>query len=65
MIVKYTDLATLKEDTVNAKRIVIEDNEGSTYRIQPDKFGGIEIIAEDGKMSIEPNVSNHITIKTL
>lgn len=64
MIVEYTDVATFKEDTIHAKRIVIQDNDGNRYRIQPDRFGGIEIIAEDGKMSIEPNVSNHITIKT-
>ena len=65
MIVYYTDIATLKEDTINAKRIVIQDNDGNRYRIHPDKFGGIEIMAEDGKVSIEPNVSNVITLKTL
>lgn len=65
MIVNYTDVATLKEDTINAKRIVIQDNDGNRYRIQTDKFGGIEIMAEDGRVSIEPNVSNVITVKTL
>lgn len=65
MIVKYTDSATLKEDTVFAKRIVIEDNDGNRYRISPDITGGFEVLAEDGKMSIEPNMSNVVTLKTL
>lgn len=65
MIVKYTDSATLKEDTVFAKRIVIEDNDGNRYRISLDITGGFEVLAEDGKMVIEPNMSNVVTLKTL
>lgn len=64
MIVNYTDQATLKEDTVFAKRIIIEDNDGNRYRIKPDKFGGIEIMAEDGKMTVNPHMANVIIVKT-
>lgn len=45
--------------------VVIEDKDGNRYRISQDRLGGIEIIAEDGRVAIEPTVSNHITIKTL
>ena len=65
MIVNYTDQATFKEDTIHAKRIIIEDNDGNRYRIRPHITGGIEVMAEDGKMTIEPNMSNVITLKTL
>lgn len=65
MIVNYTDSATLKEDTVFAKRIVIEDNDGNRYRVIADKFGGLEIMAEDGKMTVEPHMANVIIVKTI
>jgi hypothetical protein len=65
MIVEYTESATFEENTIHAKRIVIQDNDGNRYRIRPDITGGIEVMAEDGKMVIEPNMSNVVTLKTL
>ena len=35
------------------------------YEMRTDRFGGIDIIANDGKISIEPCMSNNITIKTV
>ena len=46
------------------RRIEITDGDGNLYEIRPDKFGGIEVIASDGSISIEPRVSNQIVIKT-
>jgi len=43
--------------------IRILDNEGNEYRITCNKFGGIEILSEDGSVAIEPIVSNHFVIK--
>ena len=45
-------------------RIEVTDSDGNRYEIRPDKFGGIEVMASDGSISIEPKVSNHIVIKT-
>ena len=45
--------------------IIVADSDENQYRISQDKFGGIEILAEDGPASIEPRVSNQLTIKTL
>ena len=44
--------------------VFVEDSKGNRYEIKQDKFGGIEIMASDS-LSIEPHVSNHITIKTI
>lgn len=41
------------------------DDDNNDYEIRADKFGGIDIIANNGKISIEPCMSNNITIKTL
>lgn len=41
------------------------DDDNNDYEIRADKFGGIDIIANDGKISIEPYMSNNITIKTV
>lgn len=41
------------------------DNDNNDYEIRADRFGGIDIIAVDGKISIEPCMSNNITIKTV
>ena len=47
------------------RRIEITDKDDNRYEIKPDKFGGIEVMASDGSISIEPHVSNQITIKTI
>jgi hypothetical protein len=47
------------------RRIEITDNDGNRYEIKPDKFGGIEVMASEGSIAIEPHVSNQITIKTI
>ena len=47
------------------RRIEITDNDDNRYEIKPDKFGGIEVQAADGRIVIEPHVSNEITIKTI
>ena len=46
-------------------RLEITDNDDNCYEIRPDNFGGLNIVAADGSMSIEPHVSNDITIKTI
>lgn len=46
------------------RRIEVTDSDGNWYEIRPAEFGGIEVIASDGSISIEPKVSNHIVIKT-
>ena len=47
------------------RRIEITDNDDNRYEIKPGKFGGIEVQAADGRIVIEPHVSNEITIKTI
>lgn len=56
--------ATRTETSIDLVRIIVEDSAGNQYRITQDKFGGIDILAEDGHIIIEPHVANHITIKT-
>jgi hypothetical protein len=46
-------------------RIEVIDDDDNRYEIKPDKFGGIEVQAADGRIAIEPHVSNEITIKTI
>lgn len=46
------------------QRIEVTDNDGNVYEIKPDKFGGIEIIANDGTITVNPRMSNHITVET-
>lgn len=48
----------------NNARIDITDEQGNVYEIRINKFGGIDIIATDGAIIIEPCVSNNINIKT-
>lgn len=48
-----------------AKKICIADKDGNVYRITDDIEHGLEIIAEDGRIHIEPHTSNHITILTI
>lgn len=55
---------TINEQHIEARYALLYDSEGNRYEIRQDKFGGIEVIVEDGSCSIEPHVSNHITIKT-
>lgn len=45
-------------------RIYITDSEGNEYELKPYKFGGIEILANDGTINIHPSVSNCIRIST-
>lgn len=47
------------------RHIEITDNDDNRYEIRPDKFGCIEVQAADGRIAIEPHVSNDITIKTI
>ena len=47
------------------QRLYVYDNNGNEYAITANRFGGIEICANDGKISIEPSVSNLIIIKTV
>lgn len=47
------------------KDVIIHDDKDNRYKLSIDKFGGIDIIALDGSLSIEPHVSNNVTIKTL
>lgn len=47
------------------RRIEITDSEDNRYEIRPAKFGGIEVIAVDGAVAVEPKVSNQIVIKTV
>ena len=47
------------------RRIEITDNDDNRYEIRADRFGGIEIMASDGSVSIEPRVSNQVVIKTI
>ncbi|HIJ15323.1 MAG TPA: hypothetical protein HA277_02865 [Methanosphaera sp.] len=61
---KYEDQET-KVTLENYQRLYVYDNNGNEYAIKADKFGGIEICANDGKISVEPSVSNVITIKTV
>ena len=61
---KYEDQET-KVTLENYQKLYVYDNNGNEYAIKADKFGGIEICANDGKISVEPSVSNIITIKTV
>ena len=47
------------------RRIEVSDKEGNWYEIRPDKFGGIEVMASDGPIIIEPKVSNQLVLKTV
>lgn len=46
------------------QRIEITDNDGNRYEIKPDNFGGIEILASDGSISVNPRMSNQIIVET-
>lgn len=61
---KHEDQET-KVTLENYQRLYVYDDNGNEYAIKADKFGGIEICANDGKISVEPSVSNVITIKTI
>lgn len=41
------------------------DEYNNDFELRPDRFGGMDVIANDGKISIEPCMSNNITIKTI
>ena len=64
--VKYNHEDQETEVTLNKyQRVYVYDNNGNEYAIKANKFGGIEICANDGKISVEPSVSNLIVIKTV
>ena len=65
MELKYTDKGYNNIEVSDTERIIVTDKYGNRYRIKADRFGGLEIMAEDGNISIEPNVSNLLTIKTI
>ena len=65
MELKYTDKEYKEVEISDVNRIIVTDKDGHRYRIKADRFGGLEVMAEDGKISIEPNVSNLFTIKTV
>ena len=65
MKIEYKDKEYKTKVVEDTNHVIVYDNEGNRYRIKADKFGGIEIMNEDGHTSIEPNVSNVVTIKTL
>lgn len=54
-----------KQQEVECKSIRVYDDNDHEYMIESDKFGGLDIIANDGSLAIEPYVSNNITIKTI
>lgn len=43
----------------------VYDEKDNEYVIELDKFGRLTISGSDGRLSIEPNVSNVITINTI
>lgn len=53
-----------EEKEIDQMYLLIYDNDGNEYRVSTDKFGGLEIIATDGHLLIQPHQSNHITIIT-
>ncbi len=52
------------DKVVEANSIYLYDGKDNQYRISLNKFGELEIQSTDGGLSVEPNVSNEITIKT-
>ena len=52
------------DKVIEANSIYLYDGEDNQYRISLNKFGELEIQSTDGGLSVEPNVSNEITIKT-
>lgn len=46
------------------QRIEVTDKDDNRYEIRPDKFGGIEILANDGSITVNPIMSNQIIVET-
>lgn len=44
--------------------IYVYDGRGNQYRIYLDNFGDLTVNSVDGKLAIEPNVTNEIVVKT-
>lgn len=61
---EYKDKEYKEIEIEKALRVEIEDRDGNRYRIVENVSGGIEIMAEDGKMAVEPHMANVIIIKT-
>ncbi len=49
----------------NINSLYVYDSNDNRYCISLNKFDGIAVRAEDGRLSIEPQVSNDIIIKTI
>lgn len=62
---EYTDKNYKTVEVNESSRIVLQDKDGNRYRVIADKFGGLEIMAEDGKMTVEPHMANVIIVKTI
>ena len=52
------------ENLIRTVRVYVFDGKGNQYRICLDQFGDLEVYASDGRIIIEPKVSNHIVIKS-
>lgn len=62
---EYTDKNYKTVEVDDASRVILQDKDGNRYRVIADKFGGLEIMAEDGKMTVEPHMANVIIVKTI
>ena len=64
MTIDYTGKDFGAEKDLEVRRVLVTDAQGCRYRIMENKFGGLEVMALDGGIAIEPSVSNLIYLKT-
>lgn len=62
---EYIDKNYKTVEVDESSRVILQDKDGNRYRVTADKFGGLEIMAEDGKLSVEPHMANVIIVKTI
>ena len=62
---EYTDKNYKTVEVDEVSRVILQDKDGNRYRVIADKFGGLEIMAEDGKLTVEPHMANVIIVKTM
>lgn len=62
---EYIDKNYKTVEVDESSRVILQDKDGNRYRVIADKFGGLEIMAEDGKLSVEPHMANVIIVKTI